>query len=242
MRTSVFAFPYGHAVHRLLNAVGSLPYSFVSQAHLLSARDRASCSGPCCESSSGSSALSVHFDYLLRTPGCPHSTCDVSLVELDVQILHLFALKSHAHRATERQCLNRKGETQSCWRSDDYRSNSLFHDLAVRVDRIAARQITIFIRDLQIAHFLNERTPSFQMSFTKRHHARLQYRRSNLLGRSPSPTLPVHKLNLRNLSLYPNRHICNFVSVLILRHLDVHVHLVDRLLGHRYIFSALSSS
>ena len=64
---------------------------------------------------------------------------------------------------------------------------------------------------------------SFQVSFTKRHCARLQYRRSNpnTLVRFPFPTLSVHKLSLRNLSLQRNTHINNFVCVLILRNLDV---------------------
>ena len=80
---------------------------------LLSARGRASaCSGPCCESSSGSSALSVHFDHLLKNSltshrqevlrvsalhlrrlagrtrcACPHSIWDISLVEFERQVL-----------------------------------------------------------------------------------------------------------------------------------------------------------
>ena len=61
------------------------------------------------------------------------------------------------------------------------------------------------------------------MSFTKRHYARLRYRRSNpnpLIG-APSPTLSEHSLNLRSLFLYYNRHIHSFVSVLILGNLDV---------------------
>ena len=44
--------------------------------------------------------------------------------------------KSHVPRATERQCLNTEAEIQCCWRNCDSRSNSLFHDLAVRFDRI----------------------------------------------------------------------------------------------------------
>ena len=64
---------------------------------------------------------------------------------------------------------------------------------------------------------------SSQVSSTKRHHARSPFRRSNpnpLIG-SPSPNLSVHILNLRKLSLHRNRHINNFVSVLILCDLDV---------------------
>ena len=37
----------------------------------------------------------------------------------------------------------------------------------------------------------------------------------------PTPTLPVQRLNLRNLFLHGNRHINSFVSVLILANLDV---------------------
>ena len=91
----------GFAVHRLLNAVcGAFMLPF-SQAPLLSARDRtSSCSGLYREfhlTSSGSCALSVHIDHLRKThhidrkfPRCPHSTCDVSFVELDVRILSHF--------------------------------------------------------------------------------------------------------------------------------------------------------
>ena len=42
----------------------------------------------------------------------------------------------------------------------------------------------------------------------------------NPLVRLLSPTLCVSRLNLRDLSRHRNRHISNFVSVLILRHLD----------------------
>ena len=62
------------------------------------------------------------------------------------------------------------------------------------------------------------------MSFTKRHHAHLQYRRSNPNSACQGlllQALSVHRLNLRNLSLHRNRHINNFVSVLFLRDLDV---------------------
>ena len=64
---------------------------------------------------------------------------------------------------------------------------------------------------------------SFQVSFTKRHHARLHDRKSkpNSLVKYPSPTLSVHRLNLRDLSLHRDRHINKFVSVLNLRDLDV---------------------
>ena len=88
---------------------------------------------------------------------------------------------------------------------------------------------------------------SFQLSNTKRHHARSQYRRSNttnpLVG-SPFPTLSVHCLNLGNLFLYHNSHnshINNFVSVLILGNLDVLGLLVDPFLGDGFRFSARSS-
>ena len=81
---------------------------------------------------------------------------------------------------------------------------------------------------------------SFQVPSTKRQHARSQYRRSNpnLLVGSSSPTLFVHRLNLKKLSLHSNRHINNFVSVLILRNLDVLGHLVDLLLGDGILFSS----
>ena len=92
---------------------------------------------------------------------------------------------------------------------------------------------------------------SFQVSDTQRHHARSQYRRSNpnpLIG-SPSPILSVHSLNLGILFLSHNGHINNFVSVLILRDLDVlglvplgvFGHVVDLLLGDGFRFSARSS-
>ena len=89
----------------------------------------------------------------------------------------------------------------------------------------------------------NERTLSFQGSFTKRHHARSRYRRSNPnppTG-SPSPTLSVHSLNLGLLSLYHNRHIHYSVSVLILVNLDVLGLLVHLLLDDGFRFSARSS-
>ena len=63
----------------------------------------------------------------------------------------------------------------------------------------------------------------FRVSFTKRQHARSLYRRSNpnsLIG-FPSPTFSVPQWNLEELSLYLNSHINTFVSVLILRDLDV---------------------
>ena len=79
---------------------------------LLSARSGASvCSGPCCESSSGPSVLLMarmesrqflhDLDLFLKLfghhidkkfAGCPHFTCDVSLVELEMQIPRLFSL------------------------------------------------------------------------------------------------------------------------------------------------------
>ena len=51
--------------------------------------------------------LDLHFDRLLKSShqqevsGCPHSTCDVSLIELNVRF-RPFALKAHAPRATGR--------------------------------------------------------------------------------------------------------------------------------------------
>ena len=94
-------------------AVCSRSASLHLATELLSARGRASaCSGPCCESSSGSSALSVHFDHLLKNSltshrqevsrvsalhlrrlagrsrcACPHSIWDISLVEFERQVL-----------------------------------------------------------------------------------------------------------------------------------------------------------
>ena len=53
--------------------------------------------------------------------------------------------------------------------------NSLFHDLAVRFDRIAARPIPIFVPDLDIAYvhdLLRMNELSFQVSHTKHQHAR----------------------------------------------------------------------
>ena len=127
------------------------------------------------------------------------------------------------------------------------RPNSLFHDLAVRFDRIAARLMAIFVRDLDIAHvhdLLRMNELSFQVSYTKRQHARSQYRRSNPIPliEFPSPTLSVHSLNLRDGILYHNRNINNFVSVRILRDLDVcglvPGDLSDLLLGDGFRFSA----
>ena len=49
-------------------AVCSRSASLHLATEVVSARGRASaCSGPCCESSSGSSALSEHYDHLLKT-------------------------------------------------------------------------------------------------------------------------------------------------------------------------------
>ena len=102
-----------HVLFLLLKLAGSRSTSLHLAIALLSTRGRASaCSGPCCESLSGSSALSVHFDHLLKTfwhhidrkfPGCPHSTLrrlagrsrcacphsiwDISLVEFERQVL-----------------------------------------------------------------------------------------------------------------------------------------------------------
>ena len=144
--------------------------------------------------------------------------------------------------------LNLAGETKI------ERPNSLFHDLAVRIDRIATRLMAIFVRNVYIAYvhdLLRMNELSFQVSSTKRHHARSPYRRSNpnpLTG-FPSPTLSARSLNLRVLSLPLNRHIINLVSVLILRDLDVCGlvplgvlgHVVDLLLDDGFRFSARSS-
>ena len=116
------------------------------------------------------------------------------------------------------------------------------------------RLVAIFVGNEYIAHVrdlarMNEL--SFQVSTTKRHHARSPYRRSNpnpLIG-FPSPTLSARSLNLRVLSLPLNRHINNFVSVLILRDLDVCGlvplgvlgHVIDLLLDDGFRFSARSS-
>ena len=79
-----------------------------------------------------------------------HFTWDTSLVELEMRIRLLFSLKSHAQLSVsigiQRPKHNLAGET----RID--RPNSLFHDLAVRFDRIAAKPISIFVRDLDIAY------------------------------------------------------------------------------------------
>ena len=162
-----------------------------------------------------------------------------------MQIRLLFSLKSRVPCATERQCLVLKAVTQSCWRTENHRSNSLFHDLAVRFDRISVRLVAVFVRDLDIAyvHDLLRMIELSQVSFTKHQHARSLYRRSNphpLVG-FPSPTLSVHRLNLRNLFLYHNSDINNFVSVLILGNLDVLGLLVDLHLGIGFRFSARSS-
>ena len=99
--------------------------------------------------------------------------------------------------------------------------NSLFHDIAVRFDRVAARMFImtiILVRGLHIAHVHELFWVSFHfMSFTKRQHARSLYRRSNPnpLVESLSPN-PAVRLNLGKLSLYCNSHINNSVSVLIL--------------------------
>ena len=130
------------------------------------------------------------------------------------------------------------------------RPNSLFHDLAVRFDRIAARRTAILVRDLDIAYvhdLLRMNGLSFQVSFTKHQYARSRYRRSNQnsLVVFPFPTLPVHSLNLRKLSLHRNRHIHKSVSGLILRNLDVlglvPGYLSDLLLDDGFRCSAQSS-
>ena len=64
---------------------------------------------------------------------------------------------------------------------------------------------------------------SFRVFYTKHQHARALCRSSNsnqLVG-SLCLTFSVRRLNLRNLSLHCNRHIHNFVSVLVLRNFDV---------------------
>ena len=53
-----------------------------------------------------------------KFPGCLYITWDISLV-LEMQILRLFSLRSHALCATERQCLVPKAEIQSCWRDGE---------------------------------------------------------------------------------------------------------------------------
>ena len=104
---------------------------------------------------------------------------------------------------------------QSCWRNENHRSDLICHDLPVRFDRIVASLINVFVRDLHINYVhelsLNERFLSFQVSFAKRHYARLQYRKSdpNPLVKYFSQTLSAHRLNLRNLSLHRGRHINN---------------------------------
>ena len=50
-----------------------------------------------------------------KFPGCPHSTWDMYLAELEMHIRLLLSLKSHAPCATERQCPAPKAVTQSCW-------------------------------------------------------------------------------------------------------------------------------
>ena len=88
--------------------------------------------------------------------------------------------------------------------------------------------------------FLRTNELSFQVSFTKHQNARSLLQRSNpnsFVG-FPSPTLSVHSLNQRKLSLHLNRHIHNFVIVLILRNLDL---VVDLLLDDLFRFSARSS-
>ena len=66
-------------------------------------------------------SLLRNFDLLLKLhhieefPRCPHFTWDIFLIELEMQILLLFSLKSHAPCATERQCLIPKAASLSCW-------------------------------------------------------------------------------------------------------------------------------
>ena len=48
-------------------------------------------------------------------------------------------------------------------------------------------------------------------------------------------------LNLRKLSLHCNKHIGNLISVLNLQNLDVLDHLVDLLLGDRFLLSGRCS-
>ena len=49
--------------------------------------------------------LFLKLRYVEEFPGCRHFIGDVSRVELEVQIRLVFSLKSHAPRASERQCL-----------------------------------------------------------------------------------------------------------------------------------------
>ena len=87
------------------------------------------------------------------------------------------------------------------------------------------------------------------MSYTRRQHERSQYRKSNpnpLIG-FPSPTLSVHCFESERQDPFQNSHINNFVSVLILRDLDVFGlvplgvlgHVVDLLLGDGFRFALL---
>ena len=113
-------------------AVCSRSASLLPATELRSARSRASvCSGPCCESSSGPSVLTFALVESRQFSAQPRSLPETSsrrrvsfmsafhlghfLIELEMQILLLFSLKSHAPCAVERQCLIPKAATQSCW-------------------------------------------------------------------------------------------------------------------------------
>ena len=89
------------------------------------------------------------------------------------------------------------------------RPNSLFHDLTVRFDRIAARPITIFVRDLYIAYVSSANERAFI---------------SSVIHKAPTCTFTVSEVQPKStywVSFSNNGHINNFVSVLILRDLDV---------------------
>ena len=88
-----------------------------------------------------------------------------------------------------------------------------FTSLAVRFDRSCCETCGHLCPEtLTIAHvhdLLRMDGLSFQVSFTKNQYVRSRYRRSspNSLVGFPSPTLSVHSLNLRKLSLHRNRHM-----------------------------------
>ena len=71
----------------------------------------------------------LELQHVEEFPGCPHFTWDIFLLELEMQILRLFSLKSHAPYATERQCLIQRLLHNLA--GDRIDPNSFFHDLVV---------------------------------------------------------------------------------------------------------------
>ena len=145
-------------------------------------------SGPCCESSSGSSVLILalvesrqfsaqpcsspetlrhHIDE--KFPWCPHSTWDISLFlnsrcKFGFHCNNTLLVQLSVSVWFQRLQHNLAGE------KGIERPNSLFHDLAGRFDRNAAKPTAIIVRDLDIAcvhDLLRLNELSFQVAYKK---------------------------------------------------------------------------